>query len=105
MELDIKNAGISQETVDNVKEMDRRLCQVLMSCTKGEAKNYVCNPERSGFKAWKQMVGHFDPRTVAVAYARVTHPVSQSGLTSSRPKDAAECKKHHADVGTRCGRN
>ena len=35
------------------------------------------------------MVSHFDPRTGAdrsVAYARVTHPVSQSGLTSSRPK-------------------
>ena len=33
------------------------------------------------------MVSHFDPRMGAdrsVAYARVTHPVSQSGLTSSR---------------------
>ena len=35
------------------------------------------------------MVSHFDPRTGAVrsvAYARVTHPVSQSRLASSRPK-------------------
>ena len=22
---------------------------MLIACTKGEAKNYVCNPERSGF--------------------------------------------------------
>ena len=34
------------------------------------------------------MVSHFDPRMGAdrsVAYARVTHPLSQSGLTSARP--------------------
>ena len=63
--------------------------QVLISCAKGEAKNYVCNPERSGFKAWKQMVSHFDPRTGAdrsVAYARATHLACRSRLTSSRPK-------------------
>ena len=98
MELDIRNAGMSQETVD------RRLSQVLISCTKREANNCVCKPERSGFKAWKQMVSHFNPRTGAdesVAYARVTHPVSQSGLTSS---DAAECQKHVADTGTSGGR-
>ena len=65
MELDIRNAGMSQETVDDFKDMDRRLYQVFISCTKGEAKNHVCNPERSGFKAWKRMVSHFDPRTGA----------------------------------------
>ena len=42
MELDIRNAGMSQETVDDTKEMDRRLYQVLISGTKGEAKNHVC---------------------------------------------------------------
>ena len=86
MELDIRNAGMSQE---DFKEMDRRLYEMLVSCTKKEAKNCVRNLERSGFKAWKQMVSHFDPRTGAdrsVVYARVTHPVSQSGLTSTRPK-------------------
>ena len=62
-ELHIKNAGMPHETVDDFRDMDRRLYQVLISCTKGEAKNYVCNPERSGFKAWKQMLSHFDPRT------------------------------------------
>ena len=46
MELDIRNAGTSQETVDDFKEMDRRLYQVLFSSTKGESKNYVCDPER-----------------------------------------------------------
>ena len=54
MELDTKKTGISQETVDDFKDMDRRLYQVLISCTNGEAKNCVCNPERSGFMAWKQ---------------------------------------------------
>ena len=53
MELDIENAGMSQETVDDFKEMDRRLYQVLISGFKGEAKNCVSNPERSGFRAWK----------------------------------------------------
>ena len=89
MELDAKNARMSQETVDDFKHMSRKLHQVLTSCTAGEARNHVCNPERSGFKVWKQMVSHFVPRTGAdrsVAYARVTHPVSQSGLTSARPK-------------------
>ena len=81
MELDIRNAGMSQETVDDFKEMDMRLYQVLISCTTGEAKNDVCNPERFGFKG---SVSHFDPRTCAdrsVAHALVTHFVSQSGLT------------------------
>ena len=65
------------------KEMDRILSWGLIACTTGEAKNYVCNFETSGFKAWKQMVSHFDPRTGAdssVACSRVA-----SGLTSARP--------------------
>ena len=33
------------------KEMDMRLYQVLRACSKGEAKNQVCNPARSGFVA------------------------------------------------------
>ena len=32
MELDVKNAGMSQDTVDYFKEMDKRLYQVLMTC-------------------------------------------------------------------------
>ena len=64
--------------MQDLKEMDRRLYQVLIARTKGEAKTCVCNPERSGFKACKQMVSDFDPRRGAdrsVAYSRVTHPV------------------------------
>ena len=64
------------------------LYQLLVACTKGEAKNYVRNTERS-FKAWKQIFRHFDPRTGAdrsVAYSRVTRPVSPSGITPTRPK-------------------
>ena len=76
MELDVSNAGMTQETVDNFKDVDRTLCQVLIACTQGEAKNYACNPERSEFKAWQQVLSHFDPRTGANrsdAYSRVTH--------------------------------
>ena len=87
MELDTKKTGISQETVDDFKDMDRRLYQVLISCTKGEAKNCVCKPESSGFMA-----------------ARVTHTVSRERTDIIKTQDAAECQKHHADVGTRCGR-
>ena len=48
-EADVRSAGMS-------KEKDRRLYQLLVACTRGEAKNYVCNTERSGFKARKQIV-------------------------------------------------
>ena len=48
-EADVRSAAMS-------KEKDRRLYQLLVACTRGEAKNYVCNTERSGFKAWKQIV-------------------------------------------------
>ena len=85
-EADVRNTGMSEDTI---KEMDRRLYQLLVACTKGEARNYVCNTERSGFKACKQMVSHFDPRTGSdrsVAYSRVTNPVSPSGITPTRPK-------------------
>ena len=88
VELDVMNAGMHQETM-HCKEMDRRLYQKLIACTKGEAKKYVCNPERSRFKAFKQMVSHLDPKTSAdrsVAYAPVTHPGSHSGQTSARHK-------------------
>ena len=88
---ELENAGMSQGTVDDFKEMDKRLYQVLISCTKGEAKNHVCNLERSEFKSWRQIVSHFDPRTGAdrsVACAQVTHPVSQSG----HPQDPRRCR-------------
>ena len=107
MELDVTNAGMCQKTVDDFQEMDRRLYQVLcMHQLRGEEPRH-CNPERSDFKAWKQMVCHSDPRSGvdrSVAYSRVTHPVCQSGLTSGRPKILQGARKHFADVGTRGGR-
>ena len=81
-EADVRNTGMSQDTINDFKEMDRRLYQLLVACTKGEAKNYGRNTERSGFKAWKQMVSP----DRSVAYSRVTHPVSLSGITPTRPK-------------------
>ena len=41
-EADVRSGGLNQETVDDFKEMDRKI-----------VPDYVCNPERSGFKAWK----------------------------------------------------
>ena len=80
----VRNGGLNLETVDDFKEMDRRLYQLLIVCRKGAAKNYVCVPERSGFKAWKQVASHLDPRIRAersVAYSSATHAVSMGGLT------------------------
>ena len=50
-EADVRNAGMSQDTISDLKEMDRRLYHLLVACAKEEAKNYVCNTERSGFKS------------------------------------------------------
>ena len=88
-EANVRKGGLNQETVDDFKEMDRRMYQLLFVCRKGTAKNYVCVPGRSGFKAWKQMASHFDPRIGAdrsVLYSSLTHRVGMRGLTSSRPR-------------------
>ena len=72
-----------------------------------EEKIRCLKQERSAFKARKQMVSHFDPRTGAhrsVAHARVPHLVSQSELTSSRPK-TLQSARNIAEVGTRGGGN
>ena len=58
-------------------------------------------------KAWKQMVSHFDPRTGAdiVCCIRPSNAPGGSEPTDIiKTQDAAECQKHHADVGTRGGR-
>ena len=64
-EADVRNAGMSQDTVSDFKEMDRRLYQLLVACTKGRREELCCNTEKSGFKAWRQMVSHFHPRADA----------------------------------------
>ena len=88
-ELVVTSARMSQETVRDFTDINRRLWQVLIACTKQEATYHVCDPERSRFKAWKRIVSHCDLRTIAdrsAASSWVTHQVSQRGLTSTRPK-------------------
>ena len=71
MELDTRNAGMSQETEDDFMHQRR-------------SEELRMQPWKIGIQG-VDAKGHFDPRTGAdrsVAYARVTHPVSQSGLTS-----------------------
>ena len=48
-EADVRSAGMRQDATSDLREMDPRLYQLLVACTKGDA----CNTERSGFKAWK----------------------------------------------------
>ena len=54
-EADVRNAGMSQDATGDLKDMDRMLYQLLVACTKGEAKNDVCNTEWSDFMAERQM--------------------------------------------------
>ena len=99
MELDIENAGMSQETVD---DFQRNGQETVILCFKGEAKNCVSNPERSGFRAWEQMARHLDPRTGRrqVCCIRPSNTPGQSEWTDIiKTQDA-----HRADVGTRGGR-
>ena len=87
LELNVRNAGMSQGTVADFEGMDRRLYQVLHAPR--EKRRTTLATLQQGSRRWKQMVRHFDPRTGAdrsVQYSRVTHPVSQSGLTSARLK-------------------
>ena len=42
-EADVRNTGMSQDTINDLKEMDRRLYQLLVACTQGKTKNDVCN--------------------------------------------------------------
>ena len=42
---------MSHDATSDLIETDRRLYQLLVACTKEEAKNYLCNTEMSGSKA------------------------------------------------------
>ena len=57
--------------LEDFDQLDRHLWQTLMGSVKGHAKGFVDNPEHSGFKAWKQLVQHFDPRTGGGQVCRV----------------------------------
>ena len=80
---DLDIAGVvDEEVLDDFNDLDRHLYQVLVGATKGSAKGFVDNVESSGFKAWKQLVHYYDPRTGAdrsVAYGKVTQPVHSIG--------------------------
>ena len=101
-EASVRNGGLNQETVDDIKEMDRRLYQRLVVCTEGSAKNYVCNPKRSSFNAWKQMANHLDPRRgadISVAYSSVTHPSEHEWADINKAEDTARREEHTAVWG------
>ena len=106
-EVDVRKAGMSQDITSDVKEVNRRLFQLLVACSRREAKNFVCNTGRSGSKAWTQMVSPCDPRTGAdrsVAYSRVTHPVIPSGITPTGTEGTTGSTHHDASLGTGSGR-
>eukprot|EP00973_Karenia_brevis_P027757 3826188-Karenia_brevis.AAC.1 len=48
-----------------IRELDRLLWAVIVQTMTGEAWSISNNSECSGFKAWRQMVHHFDPCTGA----------------------------------------
>ena len=80
---------LSQKTVDDFKEMDRTRCSFHAPKEKRRTTYAYLND--------------LDSRTGAdrsVVYDRVTHTVSQGGLTFQHPRR----QKHHADVETRGGR-
>ena len=58
-EADDRNVGMSQDTIGDLKRWTSMLCQFLVACTKGKAKNYVCNTEvtdgqRFLFQTWRR---------------------------------------------------
>ena len=86
LELDVRNVTRNRKTSKTWRG-DCTRCS--LHAPREKRKTTSATVERSGSKARKQMVSHLDPRTGAdrsVAHARATHAVSQSGLTSARPK-------------------
>ena len=83
MELDIRNAGKSQETVDDNKATDRRLHQMLISSTKGTTAATLreIRASRRGSKWSVTSVRRRVQTGLSHAW-----PASQSGLMSARPK-------------------
>ena len=65
-------------SLEDFDQLDRHLWQTLQRAVKGHAKGFVDNPERSGFKAWKQLVQHFDPRTGRTDRLRMGERTSDS---------------------------
>ena len=93
MDLDIKNAGMPQATVDDFKDMDRRLCLVLIACTKGEAKIRIRRVDADAQSPRSK------DRCIQVCCLLASNTSTEPEWTDIRKtQDAAECQKHHADV-------
>ena len=93
MDLDNKNAGVPQATVDDFKEMDKRLYQVLIACTKVEAKIRIRRVDADGQSLRpKDSCIHF---CSLLASNTSTEP---EWTDIRKTQDAAECQEHHADV-------
>ena len=67
------------------------LYAMLLNTVKGaEARSFVENPDRSGFRAWRQITRQYDPRSGADEFgarARVTH--AESWLGQAKNDDQA----------------
>jgi hypothetical protein len=67
------------------RDIDRNLWQTIAQVVNGHALSIAQNVGNSGFRAWRRLTKHFDPRSGAdrsVHYERVTNPL----LVYSRPK-------------------
>ena len=67
-----------------------------------EEISFVKNPDRNGFKAWRKIVHHFDPREgvdATVAYERVANPTPVKTITDAKvklPLWEAEVRKYES---------
>ena len=88
-EADVRNAGTSQDTISDLKRDGSKAVPASRRVHKGRSKELCLQHRKVRVQSRKLMVSHFDPRTGAdrsVAYSRVTHPVSPSGITPTKPK-------------------
>ena len=70
-------------------EFNGRVYEQLFKCARGETISFVKNPDRNGFKAWRKLVHHFDPREgvdATVAYEKVANPSPVKSTTEARIK-------------------
>ena len=100
-EVDIRNGGLHQDAVDAIWVMDRRLCQLLVACTKGGLEEL-----RVQFgKVWVQGMGANGQSTRPKDRCRQIRGLLEGGAQSehewahiNKPGDVAKREEHHADV-------
>ena len=101
-EANVSNGGLNQETVDDFKEMDRRMYQLLVVCRKGTAKNYVCVPGRSGFKRVEADGQSLRPKNRCRQICAVLEsdtPSEHAWADINKAEDTARREKHTAGMG------